>query len=446
MNRFRLLQIIINIGIALVLITSCSDNEDLNQPNKEIQPFQIAIFSDPHYFDPDLGLPGPAFFDAKINSRKMIAESEAILNSAVESILSSSSDLVFIPGDLTKDGEKSSHIKFAAIISKLRQSGKKVFVVPGNHDVANPDAYGYNGDDKYRTETVSPEEFKQIYADFGYSSALYTDNNSLTYIAEPLPGVWVIAMDACRYKENTDRHVVGGKFNATTYEWIKEKIREGKSKGKIMFGILHHGLLEHFEGQKENPISADFVIDDYKNISREFSELGLNFVFTGHFHANDVVSANYENNFIYDIETGSLLTYPVPYRFINVKSNGDMEITTNYVQNVDVNTGGKAFQQYAKDYLTNDLDKFVADILVSQFQLDNATANELAPIGIGAFTSHYRGDEIISKDAIDLVNKYSTSSNFAILLFTASVKSLYTDLNPQDNNITINLFTGKVVK
>lgn len=439
-------KLILNIFliVSVIFVISCSED---NPKGNSINPVDvnIAVFSDPHYFDPELGMPGQAFFDAKINSRKMIAESEEILKSTIKLILSNPSDLVIIPGDLTKDGEKSSHIKFAEFLRELTRAGKKVIVVPGNHDVANPEAYGYSGEDKYKTETVTPLEFSQIYSDFGYGDAIYKDNNSLSYISEPINGLWIVALDACRYRENTDRHVVGGRFQPQTLDWVKEKLREGKSKGKLMLGVLHHGILEHFSGQKVNPVSSEFVVDDYLEISKEFSEHGLNFIFTGHFHANDIVKAEYDKSFIYDIETGSILTYPVPMRFINIEKSEIMNISTAYIENVAVNTNGRTFQNYAKDYITNDLDIFVSEILTSQFNLKEEVAKEISPVGINAFMSHYRGDEIISKEATDLISKYGQSNDITVRLFMAVIQSLYTDLNPQDNNIRINMRTGKVL-
>ncbi|MFA7627556.1 MAG: metallophosphoesterase, partial [Candidatus Kapaibacterium sp.] len=260
---------IIILIFAAILIYSCNDsnNNPINNKTAEID-VKIAVFSDPHYFDPDLGSPGEAFETARINSRKMIAESEEIINSAVDDILASDVQIVLIPGDLTKDGEKSSHEKFAEILKRLTNAGKKVFVIPGNHDISNPEANSYIGADKISTQNISPEEFRQIYHDFAYSEAIYKDENSLAYISEPIPDLWIIGMDACRYSENTDKHVVGGRFNQESLNWLKEKLIEGRSKGKLMLGMLHHGLLEHFDSQKSNPVSSEFVLDDYAAISQ----------------------------------------------------------------------------------------------------------------------------------------------------------------------------------
>lgn len=441
----RYIGIIFSMALILLITGGCSeDSTPVNQENK--LNFKISVFSDPHYFAPELFAEGDALENNLRGSRKMLMESEAILKSAISRVKSINSQIVLIPGDLTKDGEKLSHQKFADNFRELKNSGKKVYVIPGNHDVANPESKSYIGVNVENVESVTPAEFRQIYADFGYNEALYKDENSLSYVAEPIEGLWIIAMDACRYNENTDRHTVGGKFNNATLNWIYDRIKEGKSKGKLMIGMNHHGVLEHFTGQKSNPVTTDYVIDDYRSISEEFAKNGLNFVFTGHFHANDIVSANYDKNFIYDIETGSLVTYPVPIRTVEVINSEQINISTELIDNVDYQSIGSDFQVYAYNYLKNDLSDFVEDILVSQFSLQESVAAQFAPIGINAFVAHYAGDEVISKEAVDLINEYKGNNNITIQLLSATIQTLYTDMNPEDNNLRINMITGAVIR
>ncbi|MFA5512384.1 MAG: hypothetical protein WC313_08025, partial [Candidatus Kapaibacterium sp.] len=68
------------------------------------------------------------------------------------------------------------------------------------------------------------------------------------------------------------------------------------------------------------------------------------------------------------------------------------------------------------------------------------------PVGVGAFTAHYKGDEIITENALNTIKKYESSDNLAVNLFIYSVESLYTDLNPQDNSIKIDMRTGTEIK
>ena len=57
---------------------------------------------------------------------------------------------------------------------------------------------------------------------------------------------------------------------------------------------------------------------------------GLRIMFTGHYHANDITSRIDGDKTLYDIETGSMVTAPIPYRIITIKGT-DMNITTKYI-------------------------------------------------------------------------------------------------------------------
>ncbi len=136
------------------------------------QTIQFAVFSDPHYYDSALGTTGEAF-EAYLNSdRKMIRESEAILNAAIGGMKQDNIQFALVAGDLTKDGELSSHMKFAAYLKELEDSGIEVYVVPGNHDINNPHAVSYSGANTVPVPRVSPDEFVQIYGQFGFAQAI----------------------------------------------------------------------------------------------------------------------------------------------------------------------------------------------------------------------------------------------------------------------------------
>ena len=78
---------------------------------------------------------------------------------------------------------------------------------------------------------------------------------------------------------------------------------------------MHHGILEHYAGQ--SLFFGDYVIQNWPTVSATLAQAGLPLVFTGHYHAQDVTQQtsglNNENSspFIFDAETGSLLTYPL---------------------------------------------------------------------------------------------------------------------------------------
>lgn len=425
--------------IALFFLASC-DDDNSSSPTKELGA-KIAVFSDPHLLAPSLGSSGVAFQTYISMDRKMIAESDAILASLVETIKNSDVEIVLVPGDLTKDGEKASHELFAQYMADIESTGKEVYVIPGNHDVNNPGSYSYQGDEAVSTPTVSASEFASIYADFGYSEAIAKDPNSLSYVVEPSEGLWLIGMDGCRYSENDGKghSVTGGKFSDATLAWIKDQIAEGKSQGKMIFGMLHHGILEHFPDQKTNPISAEYVIDNWEAVSAELASAGMQVVFTGHFHSNDIVEKDFGSSKLYDIETGSTVTYPCPYRYLTLTKDRTLEVTTHRIENINYDTQGKTFQEYAKDFLTNGLVGIVQYTLQNDFGLDEATATMLAPFAVELFVNHYEGDEEPSQELLGLIATLKSSSDQMELLMGALLESMAYDTSPADNNVVLDL-------
>ena len=133
----------------------------------------------------------------------------------VISIKELKANIVLVPGDLSKDGENSSLELAARYLAQLKAAGKKVYVIPGNHDIKNGLSYSYVGDGKQRVPNITAEQFTQIYADYGYKDALQRDTDSISYVAEPQPGLWLLALDACLYKQNVEdkESVTDGKFS-----------------------------------------------------------------------------------------------------------------------------------------------------------------------------------------------------------------------------------------
>jgi 3',5'-cyclic AMP phosphodiesterase CpdA len=182
---------------------------------------KFSVISDLHYYDNSLGTTGDAFENAFKSDRKLLKNSSELLDFAVDNILKSDSKFVLVSGDLTKDGELVCHQKAAQTLSRLREHGIKVFIVPGNHDVNNSLSYKYEGGKSISVPNITPTQFVDIYKDCGYNSAIYRDSNSLSYVAEPVDNLWVVALDTCRYKENKpgNENIISGRLS-------KDKIKK----------------------------------------------------------------------------------------------------------------------------------------------------------------------------------------------------------------------------
>lgn len=439
------LKIIVLILLLLAGGSHLAEAKSKTQDN-DLSPINISIIADPHYFNPSLGTGGSCFNDYLKKDRKMIAESDAIINSAIESLKNDDSDIILIPGDLTKDGELVSHKEFAEKLRLLEKSGKKVFVIPGNHDLNNPEAFTYSGDTCFRTESVSPEEFIDIYHDFGYGEAFAKDPNSLTYFAEAQQGLWILGIDDNKYDKNykLGKEEVGGRIKESTVIWIEDHLKEAQKQGIMVVAMMHHGLLEHFEGQKQ--IFNDYVIDDWKSIAKRFALAGLQIVFSGHFHAQDISSMHLpDGSFIYDIQTGSLLTYPCPYRKLTINERSKGIIETKHIESIEYDLDGIAFQDYAKDFLRIGIEN-IAGMLLDKFGMSEVEKDNVMPLIIEGLMDHYTGDESADEDMLKKIEELKQSKLALKQLIGKLLSSICVDLPPADNNLEIDLESGTAVQ
>ncbi len=404
-------------------------------------PVRFIVLSDIHYYDTSLGTTGTAFEAMQKKNRevKMIKDSPAILQAAKEAILSEKVDFVIICGDLTKDGEASSHALLVPELQKILAAGTKIFVINGNHDVENNQASCYSGNKKKRTATISGEEFRQIYADFGYKAALERDNDSLSYVVEPIPGLWLLAMDSCRWRE---KYFESGRFYPRTLSWIKKILDRAEKEKKAVLGMMHHGLLEHYQGNQK--YYKDYLITDNAKISEMFLNYGLKIVFTGHFHAQDIAlkraAAENVEKYLYDIETGSLIAYPCPYRLIIIDEQQIMQIRSKSIESIaDYTTG---FAEYAYQHACVSGESVARETLKNWF-VTKKDANILIPQILKAFLAHAIGNEepapakVLDLQGISWWGKLIMSRKKPLL------EGLWQQSLPPDNDLSIDLRTGK---
>lgn len=422
------------------------DNAALRIKNFANKPkAQFAILSDPHYCNASLIDDGEAFNRYLITNPKLFRESDAIMKATVDEIIAADVDFVLVAGDMTKDGELTNHRSVAAHLNRLEKAGISTWVTTGNHDINNRDAKKYEGASTSPVPTVTPDEFVKIYTNNGYGEKPDPNLDSLSYVCEPVHGVKLIVIDSCIYadvldKDNPAKPVTGGRITAKTKKWIIDQIHEAKAEGKIVYGMMHHGILEHFSGQRE--MFGDFVVQDFDELSEKFAKSGLEIMFTGHFHATDIVTKSWsDENGTYsltDIETGSLASYPVPYRICTINADGSLDITTKKIEKIDyvkddhsfMNEGEPTFQEYAKAYGTKGLQK-LGQLVYSKQDFNAKEAKLLGDLFAESLMVHYAGDESISEEEkrhIDAAAKISESVALGFL-------ALQTDLYPADNNL-----------
>ena len=121
---------------------------------------------------------------------------------------------------------------------------------------------------------------------------------------------------------------------------------------------------------------------------------GVNFVFTGHFHAQDIVlerSGLFKNN-LYDIETGSLVTYQAPYRIIDMGTPEYASVTTGYIT---FTKSISDLRTYSLDFIMLGVEKILALLneTLKKYFLPLKDIKVFQRAILNLYIDHLKGDE-----------------------------------------------------
>lgn len=415
----------------------------LSSPAALFPATSFAVFSDPHLYDASLGISGKAFEECAAEDGRLLIESEEILREAVRRVRDLHVQFLLVPGDLTKDGERQDHELFVKYLEELRESGVPAYVVPGNHDILNPRAFSYSASGTKHVENVSPGEFAELYRDFGYGAALFRDTDSLSYVAQPVPGLWLLALDACDYRHNPGRRAAesGGRLGAATVPLIREVLSRAAREKIPVVAMMHHGAVEHFKGQEK--YYGDYLVKDWREVSGLLAAYHVRTVFSGHFHAQDVTVKRWDDGrFLYDVETGSLVTDPDPVRHVEIDAEQQMQIQSSFITELPSFAAcGRDFRSFSRQSLREAIARIAARLLTACY----LPADEAALLSCQiseAFAAHFEGDEKFTRAEKLKKKGLSFMGGLVVAARGDLIEGMWDDLEPADNDITIDLSTG----
>ncbi len=301
-----------------------------------MQPVKIAIISDLHVMVPELLVnEGTAFEEYLARDRKMLRESVEILDTLIVSILELKPDLVLVTGDLTKDGERVSHEQVASQLERLTDAGIQVLVVPGNHDINNPDAKVFDGDTATSTDTITRREFAAIYRHAGYDTRSRRDPDSLSYCRDVTDNLSILAIDACMDRFNTfvsrgdarDHCKTSGHLEPSTQQWLVKQAEQATAAGRRVIAMMHHHLVPHFH--MEETLASPYMVDDAGQLCQRLIEAGVHVIFTGHLHISDISQVNLQPGTMVEIATAAAVGYPCQWRVATCyPATGKMQLYT----------------------------------------------------------------------------------------------------------------------
>ena len=258
-------------------------------------------------------------------------------------------EYLLIPGDLADNGRTvwQEHYDVAAKLKAFEEAtGKSVYVIPGNHDMGAADI------------DFKVENFRETYADFGYSEALSQREDSASYTVNLGDKYRLIALDSNDPSKSTEDGL-----DTDEVFWVLEEAKKAKADGRYPILMMHHNLLDHLPMQRL--ISRNFIVKFHYSTATLFADAGIKLVFSGHEHCSDTTSLTTPlGNVIYDFANTALSMYPLQYKTFSL-TDEEITYTTKTIDSIDTeplreidgyteemfNAMNAGLNEYAKGYL-----------------------------------------------------------------------------------------------
>lgn len=310
--------------------------------------FRFAIISDPHITLPHTLWNHP-------NRFHLGEVSIPVLEKALSHLEQCDLDFLLIPGDLTQHGEPDNH---RWLQKKLNDLQIPTYVIPGNHDI--PTLFP-------NQTSIGVKAFPYYYRKFGYLNP-----ERLYYCQEILPEIYLIGLNS-NYFDQEGKQI--GYVDSDQLLWLEQTLE--LIKDKIVLIMIHHNIIEHFPSQADHEMGKKYMVGNAKSLINLFKKYGVKYIFTGHLHVQDVA----KEDGIYEITTGSLVSYPHPYRILEMKidQQGNQELNFKSYQ-VDSINGWENLGQFSKQWMGDRSYPFMINLLTSfPLNLPHLEAEKLAP-------------------------------------------------------------------
>ena len=325
----------------------------------------IMVATDLHYLSKSINDGGEAFNNVMSKGDgKVMTYIEEIVDAFVLEVIKRKPDALLLLGDLTFNSERISHIELAAKLERVVSAGVPVYLIPGNHDIKHERCMGFRGSEVYKVESVSAEEFQEIYHNCGYDRAEYFDKSSASYVAKLSKSLYVIMLDTNSYGQNY--------LGEQAFIWLENVLKEISKPDVHILGVSHQNLLEH-----NFMFTEGFMIKNAQRIEELYKKYNVKLNLSGHMHIQHI-----EDRGVAEIVTSSLAV--APNHFANLLYDG------------------KSFK-----YLTQSLEVEAVDGFksISRHEFDGVGERQLVRL----FKTH--GFEDISESDIDKMGKAFVKMN-----------------------------------
>lgn len=298
------------------------------------------LVTDTHYYDSSFKRTGKAYEERSRTDQKCVAETPAIVDAGFEQILQDKdTDIILIPGDLVYRGEYQSHVGFRQRLYKLREQGKRIYLITARHDYCEDgEPAEFEGDEIIPVQGMPRSELRDFYKDFGFGDAISEHKQSMSYVAQLGDGIRLLALNC----DGDCKDFKG--IRPDQMQWALEQIKAAHESGNYIFAMTHYPLL---------PFSAimhligDAKLTDWEKTAQTLADAGLDLIFTGHMHAQAVTEYTTANgNTITDVQTGCFVGCPCAYRKVTFSDNHTVDIKSYTIDDFDYDKQGKTAAEY----------------------------------------------------------------------------------------------------
>lgn len=191
-----------------------------------------------------------------------------------------------------------------------------------------------------------------------YKQAHYTDCTQTpdgSYLVEPVPGLWLMAIDANVYPpDQLSASTPAKQFAASSDQgwnamvthkqhvltWMKDVAARAKREGKTLSVFSHYPTLPFYRGASPEIATMfgskglDLKREPTAVTSEKVAATGIGVHFGGHIHANDTAVYQQGGNFLVNIQTPSLAAYVPAYKQVSLHPEGKVDVRTVALKDV----------------------------------------------------------------------------------------------------------------
>ena len=272
----------------------------------------VVILTDTHYYSKKNWVDGDPYAFPPAREQLYRRGSEEIIRHVLDSLCEEGEpEIVLISGDLTNNGEVTSHEEMRELLRELKRRGKRVYVTTATHDYRGEGvSYGFDrNNQKVDVPAFCREDLRAFYQEFGRDEAVSVHEQTMSYAVDLTPEYRLLAL-------YDDRGYDHAGYTDECFVWIRAQILQAQEKGMFVFAMTHHPVLTPSPLYKL--IASGDLLENGEARAKAFADLGVHVMLTGHSHIHNIPSVTSDKgNVFYDVSTAALVGFPPKYRVLH---------------------------------------------------------------------------------------------------------------------------------